>query len=227
MAREIESPVTTKGDGHLSDTITTHPAYAQIGASRVTGHTQLYDSDFTHQHYMTISIRASELHRGLNRDYHHGRQEIIEVALSEAQWATFVSAPNMGSGVPCTIQRHNGKMVPQLPPPQERTEQFGDEVKSLLKDVSDYAETASAKIDAMGLPKGKTAELKAMFHHMSRKMEGHMPFIASQFDEHMEGSVERAKSEVHGYMTSVLHRAGLEALAAPDKLPLAITHDPR
>ena len=64
------------------------------------GSTNLYDSDFRHNHYMTITIRASELHRDLNRDWHFGRNELIEVALTESQWATFVSAPNMGSGLP-------------------------------------------------------------------------------------------------------------------------------
>jgi hypothetical protein len=100
MKPAIEDPVSapTRGPGGMDEMTTTHPAFGQIGASRVSGHIQLYDSDFHHNAYMTISIRRSELHRSLNRDWHYGRDELIEVALSEAQWATFVSAPNIGSG---------------------------------------------------------------------------------------------------------------------------------
>ena len=129
---EIEQPITKTVKGASGDprTVTTHPAFAQIAASRVSGHTALYDSDFRHNAYMTIKIRTSELHRNLHHDWHFDREEIIEVALSEVQWATFVSAPNMGSGVPCTLQRLNGKQIPQLPDPESRADQFNAEMRN-------------------------------------------------------------------------------------------------
>jgi hypothetical protein len=53
----IEEPVVTKGD--RDETVTTHPAYAQIGVSRVTGQASLYGSDFKHHNFMTISARGA------------------------------------------------------------------------------------------------------------------------------------------------------------------------
>lgn len=224
MPRIIEEPTTTpSGEEWRNETKTTHPAFAQIGAYRVSGgNTALYGSDFKHNAYMTIVISRSELNRSLNRDWHHGRKEIIEIALSEAQWATFVSSPGMGSGVPCTLQHLMGEQVPGLPDPASRSDQFSDEMKKKLEGSAQSVRDAIASIDALGLPKGKTTTLRGALSSLLTQLNSNLPFVASQFEEHMEDTVEKAKQEVHGYMTSVLTRAGLESLIGPDKLPLQI-----
>jgi hypothetical protein len=40
-----------------------------------------------------------------------------------------------------------------------------------------------------------------------------LPFVAGQFPEHMENTVEAAKAEMHGHMTNAIQRAGLDAIA--------------
>jgi len=226
MSRLIEEPTTEPSGNNMSETVTKHPAFALIGASRVQGSTNLYDSDFRHNHYMTITIRASELHRSLNRDWHFGRNEIIEVALTESQWATFVSAPNMGSGVPCTLQYLQGKVIPGLPDPVKRTDQFAAEIKKKLADSLASIDKALEEIAATGLSKPKQERLAGAFKAARGALQGHLPFIAEQFDEHMENTVEKAKQEVHGYMTNVLQRTGLDAIAK-GALPLQITDESR
>jgi len=224
MARDIEQPVTTADASGIgsTDTHTTHPAFGQIAASRVSGQTPLYASDFVHQHYMTIKIATSTLMRGLNRDWHFAGNEFIQVALTEAQWATFVSSPNVGGGVPCTIERREGKMVPGLPNPAARSDQFASELRKSMSETIARAKAALDEIDGMGLPKGKAEKLKQSHIAVIRSLESNLPFVANQFDEHMENTVEHAKQEVHGYMTGALMRAGMERLAAPQDLPLRI-----
>src|SRR5205085_12031249 len=82
----------------------THPAWALIGASRVQSGppgATLFDSELRHQHYVTITLRQASRKRNLNRDWLHAesRLPIIEVAVSEAQWAQFVTSMNQGDGV--------------------------------------------------------------------------------------------------------------------------------
>lgn len=215
MARNIEEPVTVERDGPGSrEQVTTHPAYAQIRASRVSGNTALYDSDFRHNHYMTLSISRSELHRSLSRDWHFAREEIIEVAMTESQWATFVSSLNVGGGVPCTIQHIDRKPVPQLPDPVARTDQFTVEMRKSMQNVID-------RVDAL-IAGAKTKAQKHELQMLRQQIMSNLPFVASQFEEHMETTVEAAKQEVHGYMTGLMHRAGLEALSG--NLPLQIEH---
>lgn len=226
MARPIEDPTVTSkpGPGGLPENVTTHPAFGQIGASRVSGRTNLYDSDFSHNAYMTISIRRSELHRNLANDWHYGREELIEVALSEAQWATFVSSANIGSGVPCTIEHLRGEVIPGLPAPASRVKQFGDEVRKRGADSIEALDKLAAEIDGLGLSRAKADKLKEVVRAARSAFTSSIPYIAEQFDEHSEKTVERAKAEIHGYMTGVLTRSGLAALGA--ELPLQIEGSP-
>lgn len=221
MPREIVEPMTKDSNSPVSETVTAHPAYAQICAYRVSGSANLYDSDFRHQHYMTIKICRSELHRSLNRDWHFGKEDIIEVALSEAQWATFVSSPGMGDGVPCTMERLHGKMIPGLPAPASRVDQFASEVKQKMERCVGLIDRALNEIAATGLSKAKQESLAGAIRAARMELGANLPFVAEQFSEHMENTVEKAKQEVHGYMVNAIQRAGLEALAG-GKLPLQI-----
>src|SRR3954470_19367469 len=104
--RKAEKPTTEIVDQKSgTEEIEKHPAYGQIAASRVTsgGGATLYGSDFKHSNFITIRVHASEQHRSLSHDWHYARDMLCEVALSEAQWATFVSSLNAGMGVPCTL----------------------------------------------------------------------------------------------------------------------------
>ena len=214
----IEQPkITQRGE----ETIASHPAFGQIGASRVSGHSALYDSEFRHHNYITVSIHRSRFHRGLSWDWHYAEDELIEVKLSEAQWATFVSAMNVGSGVPCTINHLAGKQVPDLPDPEPPTLQFQEEMRKTLEASTATLQKLIEAIDEMGLPKGKADAIKSQVRHSMMQINSNAPFVAKSFGEHMEKTVEKAKAEVHGYMTHVIQRAGLEAITG-GQLPLQI-----
>ena len=220
MSVNYENPTIEDAKGPTSETVERHPAYAQIGASRVSGHTNLYGSDFDHQHYVTISIHKSELHRGLSRDWHFAREEYIEVSLSEAQWATFVSSMNVGSGVPCTLNHHGGKGVPQIPSAPKRQHQFRTEVDARLQ-----AAMAELKALREGIENTKLsgAAKKELLNHLSfaeRDFSANIAFVASQFGEHIEQVTEHAKIEVNAYVQSTIVRAGLTALQATPPISL-------
>ena len=219
MSYKIEEPIAVT-DGH-GETTTTHPAFGQIVASRVQGGAFLYGSDFLHHNYIEIRIVHSELKRNLNRDWHFGRDEIVSVKLSEAQWAAFVSAMNVGSGIPCTLDHVQMKRLPGLPPPTRRTDQFNAELKKDMGEGVAHLKRALAEIDAMGLSKPKADKLKDPINASLRALTGSLPFVAKSFSEHMETEVEKAKTEIHGYMTSVVHRAGMDAITG-GHLPLQI-----
>ena len=209
MSRVIEYPKTVT-TGHES--VTTHPAFGQIGAHRVSGGGVLYDSEFLHQHYVTISIRTSELHRTHNRDWHFGRDEIIEVSLSEAQWATFVSSMNMGSGVPCTIQHRDGGVVPGLPDPERTTEKFAQELRDKLKIAEAQVVAVQNALLAGSVNKTQAKALAARLEQVRYNIGSNAVFVADSFDEHMETTVEKAKIEINAYATNMVMRTGLNLL---------------
>lgn len=218
---KVEKPVTTPDD--RDGTVTTHPAFAQIGASRTSGHAILYGSDFVHNATIRIRIHRSQLRRDLAHDWHHGRDELIEVELSEAQWATFVSSLNVGDGTPCTLRRLEGERMPEISAPVDRREQFAGEVGERLKRATDGLRGLAGRLDEMGLPKKKAKEIQDAISHALMDLESNVKFVAKSFDEHMETTVEKAKQEVHGYIQGVVNRAGIASLAG-EPLPLQLEH---
>lgn len=204
--RDSEAPMTREVDSPVSDTVTTHPAFGSIQASRVQGSgTILYGSDFDHQHFVVIRINRSELHRGLSNDHYHSRDQLISVALSEAQWATFVSSLNSGD-TPCTIEHIDRKRIPSIERGKPVAEKFADEMHQTLREIQDALQ---ALADDKRLPQWAKKDIGMQ----ARRLTSSTGFIAEQFSEHMENTVEKAKVEVNAYATAVIHRAGLDAIA--------------
>lgn len=212
--REQQRPTRTEGDGLHYDYRENHPAYAMIGASRVssTPGATLFGSDFRHQHFVTISVYEADLTRGLASDSVFAGKQIIEVALSEAQWATFVSTMNVGHGVPCTLERERGALVPGIIQDTNRRDQFNAEIRQDLDESIAFMEEALAQ--------AKTKAQREPIERAISRLRSGLPWVAKQFDEHAEKTVERAKIEVAAYVTQTIQRAGLEALGAPPILEL-------
>ena len=95
---------------------------------------------------------------------------------------------------------------------QRYVDQFRGEVEAKLQASLENLRTALKEIDEMGLPKGKAARLKQRIQHTYIQLASNLPYVAEQLGKHMEETVEKAKAEIHGYMTGVVQRAGLDAL---------------
>jgi len=213
MARPIEQPVETFVPGPTGGTKVTHPAFAGIQASRVTGQTHLYGSDFSHNHYVRIRISKSQLRRSLSSDWAMDDSlPYIEVDMSESQWAQFVSSMN-AQATQCTLRSKDGNAVPELPAPQKRTDQFASEAKRTMESSEASIREAIAEVDAMNLSGKAKAQIKSKLYTALQNIGANIQFVADQFGEHMETSVERAKTEVNAYVNNAIGRAGIAALS--------------
>lgn len=226
MSRDVQEPSVTENG---SRKIYAHPAYGQLSASRVEGGRVLYGSDFQHQRYIRIRISPSRLERNLANDWLHAGRPVIEVDVSEAQWATFVSSMNVGQGVPCTIAALQGETVPGIPDPVDRSAQFAGEVRSKLERADKVLRELEEHIQACGVPKSKQADLLNAVRAARNDVGSNVKFVAEQFDEHMERTVEAAKVEVNAYATNLVMRTGLQALADAQGgvAPLELTYAKR
>jgi hypothetical protein len=213
--RKAQEPTLHPGESALGGDIYRHPAYAQIGASRVTGSARLYGSDFNHRNYVRIRICPSELHRGLSNDNVYGSNKAyIEVDVSEAQWATFVSSMNVGFGAQCTLRYKDGEEIPEIAEPTvSRQEQFAGEAREKVQSALDQLETLSQEIEALKVSGVQKKALQGRVRAARLQLVSNVPFVMQQFDEHMEATVEKAKVEVNAYVTGAAMRAGMEALA--------------
>lgn len=208
----IENPVTKKNDGPIGGERISHPAFGQISASRCSGHVNLYGSDFVHNNFIELRISHSDLTRSLSNDWPHAHDEIIAVSLSEAQWATFVSSLNVGSGVQCTLRHINRKPIPRLPDPSSRADQFKKEASETTARANEALKELAELINESKLSGKAKDELISKVHLASRSIGGSVDYVLKQFGEHMETTVEKAKIEVEAYINDRVMRAGLSAI---------------
>lgn len=209
LKRETQSPITeTLANGKKS---VTHPAFGQIRAGRVSGNASLYDSEFNHQHYIQLSISRSRVERDLSTNWQFAGEELIEVSLSEAQWATFISSMNVGSGTSCTIEHVERQYMPYLPAPEASNKQFKQELELTLENIRADLLRAAGEIDGP-LNKGKATALKNEMERISARLINSTGFVAKQFDEHIERTVEKAKIEINTHTFNLAQRTGIESL---------------
>jgi len=219
-----EPVVTRRGDRH-DDSVETHPAYGQIGASRVSAGGKgvaLYGSDFRHHHFVVVTIHESELHRSLGRDWPHAHRELIRVALSEAQWARFVSAMNTGDMAQCTVERVAGEGArPDIVAPKERHAQFKRELLEDMDDALRRIDALRARVEDGKLPAKERQHVLDELHMIKMRIADGVPHTAKSFDEHVEKTTEKARIEINAHLTATVQRAGLDALGArpPFELP--------
>lgn len=213
MARKTQEPEVTQETGPMEGRRYKHPAYAQIGASRVSGAAVLYGSDFKHQNFVRISIAKSELVRNLSNDWAFASSvPYIEIDLSEAQWATFVSSMNVGSGTKCTVRQLGGEIIPGLPDPESRKDQFHGEAGDMMAEaLAELAALRAEVVESKMSQKQKDAILSKA-QSVQQHITGNLAFVLDQFGEHMERTVEKAKIEINAYATNAVMHAGLNAL---------------
>lgn len=221
--RDAEKPTVTKSSwvGTEETDILSHPAFGMIGASHVSGPSRLHGSDFVHQNHVCLRISTGTVRRSLSQNWYQSEKQIIEVALSEAQWVSMIASPNKGEGVPCTITwQRDGGMTPEILPLEPRAETY-------KREMNDATEDARVRLaEAIDMARGKKVP-KSVIEAMEgsyRALTSSIPFVESQFSEHVEETVERAKVEVHAHMRNEIMRAGLTTLLAKSG-PLLIDGD--
>lgn len=223
MPYEEEDPVETPNSvSGLYESQISHPAFGSISARRVQGSAQLFDSELHHQHYVTVSIGRAKIYRDGTQDRAMGEmRDMIEVAMSEAQWATFISSMNVGIGVPCTLRRLDNVGVPQIPRPKEPTRRrFERALDATMTKIRDNLVKMSDGIDG-AITKTKATALKQGLINAADQLTDNAGFVAEMFIEHMENVTEKAKIEINAYVTATVHTAGLSAIirASPLSLP--------
>lgn len=190
-----------------------HPAFGLIGASRVStsapGAT-LFDSDIRHNHTVIVRLYTASRNRNLSHDWMHpagSRAPFVEVEMSEAQWASFVSSMNTGHGVPCTIRRREDGEQPGLPY-EPRLAQSMDEVREAADRMLEGIRKAFAAVEA----KPTKANIRTL-HFAIQNATPNVTFAAQSLNEHAENVVQRARADIEAMVLSKATQLGLDPSA--------------
>jgi hypothetical protein len=205
MAREIVDPTPADELGYEH-----HPAWATIGASRgqvmgTGGGAVLFDSDVRHQNVITVRVMTAGRKRDLSHDHIAPEQQIVEVVMSEAQWASFVSSMNTGNGVPCTLLgRESDMQVPGMPY-APRLQESMDEVRGAADRTFSKIQEAFEAYDAH-----RTAANRRALKFAIKNATANVAFTAKSLNEHTENVVNKARADVEAMVAMQAQRLGLD-----------------
>ena len=201
-----------------------HPAFGMVKASRRQGQSNLFGVDWPQQHFVTLTISTAVLDRNLSRDWAMADREVVEIALSEVQWAQMLTGMNT-EGVQCTIERlavPKGMpvgMIPTLPPRLSDAENHKAEIQAAADRAMEQTREAEAMlrqlINAPGsITKGKLNEILSKLNAGNRSATDTLPFVADSAQEAISENVVRAQSEVSAFLDYATSRLGEQAMGA-------------
>jgi len=206
----------TDGERH------THESYGQIRFSRVSGRSRFYGSELEQDHFITLEITKSEIDRGLSQEHHFAGDVITQLRMTAGQFSELITSMNMGSGVPCTLERYNGKITQPLPEIENRKEfvhrKFDERMKEFAKEMVDRQERARELIAKKSLNKADKEELNWLLTRLTQEVSSNIPFFGKCFQENVDEIVHEAKLEIENAIQHKVSTLGLKALHEENKL---------
>lgn len=217
---KITEPVkTVKSNSHHADeTESSHPAFAQVSLSRVTGSAKLYGSALdTVQEFVTLTVNKSTEMHSLGRNWYSSRQRpLIEIHMSAAQFAEMLTGFGR-QGVPCTLDCLDGKDIPGIPWEHETeskkvVDAFKKNTQAAVEELRKASKDAAELLAKPTLNKADRRALQWILDKAVQNCESNAPFMVTQFEEAAERVVTAAKSEVEAFTTRVVREAGVQAI---------------
>ena len=172
-------------------TVEKHDSFGMVGISHTTSNgTHLVGSEFNHHNFVELTIHRAERHRDLSRDWWFGREELISIFLSEAQLVELIGRPNMGSGVPCTINHVLGESMPPAPAPEPLKDRFKADmeadIRNCTKEVREAVTSLNEAIDKGHIGKTILREIAHKLDLAAASVDRGIPFVRKSFQEEME-----------------------------------------
>ena len=214
-----------------SDRVETHPAYAVIAIHRVTGgNKRLFGSALpSHNHTIWIRIARASVRHHLSTDWFHDEEGLIEVEMSQAQFAELITTPNAGVGTPCTIRSIGKTNVPSIPDAvkiesEKVREGFVKKIRVFQRSIEEKSQKVRDLVGASKLTKTEKAAVVEVLDAAVREISSNMPFVLDMFQEAATRVVSSAKAEIDAFTTSHVMNLGIKALKAQseDMAPNAI-----
>lgn len=186
----------------------------------------MFGSEIGTDRPVVLRISKASMSRELSQNYYHCKSTpIIKVEMTPMQWAEFLTAGNT-MGVPCTIHKLNGKTMP----PVERVDIVSTFIKESAGCFNEFKKGATEIEDYINevLKSGKSmnkSQMKELLDRIScykSRTISSVQFVHEQFNEAMETSVTRAKSEIAAYANRVLNGTDCKCAIGHDEQPLQI-----
>jgi len=201
----------------MDGTKETHESYGLVGVSRRTGDPgPLFGSSIRHGNYVALTVRRAEKNRDLHRHWYFGHESLIQVEMSNTQFAEMITSMNIGDGVPCTIRYIENKRMENPPETQQRQifeDEFKADVQKVGGKISSAIENAKMLLSTKGtIKKADKQRIIGLLESVAQDINSNMPFVETQFNNAMDKSVHEAKGEIEGFIQNKITSLGIEAI---------------
>lgn len=225
MSERKQTPPHVEASGDGKTFTESHPSYALIGLSRWSsgGGRSFFGSSIEPHAGVSLSISVAEKKRNLSNTWYHTRGEIIQVDMTEAQFAQMITSFNIGCGVPCTLS-HLSKsviaklpdgIIPECPETNERKlveQEFAADMKRLGEQLAVLVKKAQELQEKPSVTKADRKLFTDIAQSIQSIVSASAPFIQKQFNEALDDTVTQAKADVDAFLTQLLRTAGMEAI---------------
>jgi hypothetical protein len=195
-----------------------HPSYGLAYFSRMSGgYRALFGSSIQTQQTISLTLKMATHHRSLNNDHFFGEKEIIEVEMSESQFAELITHFNTGSGTPVTIRHINHERYPD-PPFQSKADLFSAEFKTQMHnfgvDMKKMVETATEILNNKpSIGKGDRELIAKSIDSLVSHITNGIPFVSEKFQDSMDKTIVEAKAAIEQFIQNRIRETGLAAIA--------------
>lgn len=222
----------TVGDPVFGGVEERHPTYATVGICHHSGARHLFGSDLD-LHHGVVALQIYRASRVTSPDGDMNIrqvQKVVEVVMSAAQWAAVVGTPNMGTGVPCTIQHiAQSESHRYADPPRVRTETAheAEAVRKAGERVERAAEEAIQSITRRLEGKVSKKLLDEVANDLKRlqmEVKHNSPWYVERLREAADKTVAAAQTEIDAFITGAATRLGFDSMK---QLAQAVTRRPK
>ncbi len=150
--------------------------------------------------------------------YFSDNKPLIEVDLTAAQFAELLTSMNVGSGIPCTINRtETDWKIPHIADEEDGIhhlikQDLKDDVAGIHDILKKLTTDLTAALSESGLNKTKRESLLSQVSKLSVEINSNMPFVLDQYLEAAEKIQASAKAEIDAFATNAAMQLGVKRL---------------
>lgn len=197
----------------------THPSYATLSFSRAQSGMAipLFGSSIKHRDTIIMRVSEAELCRELNSDHIFSGKRIVEVEMSQSQFAEAITSMNMGSGVPVTLRFRADKpgLIEQCPYEdkiQKFEKEFAECQEESKQHFKEFVNQVKTLLEKKSLGKGDKEEIIKNMDILYGRVFSNQEFVYKQFNEQMDKTVTEAKGEIEAFVQNKMNSIAREAL---------------
>jgi hypothetical protein len=230
MVKKVNAALIKEEINSLGHTERSHPAFGNISISRVQSSAgkRFFGSSIKHNNYICLRIdQGIEVESyGIKKFRQVSRKGLIEVNLTQSQWASMVSSIGLGEGTPCTLEYYrDGDVISpgSIGEPESSNahlrrilaESVSSQIETLQNKIKELEESLSnTKLNRKELQKQVTS-----LKHIINNTPENFAFATEVMEEVMEEIIENGKTELSSHAQNIALKVGLREISDLGKLP--------